>query len=206
MNIRPYPDVIVLTETFIGADRQAVRATPIGYRPAAATVSYFIGNDDTRHQRGLTTFERVKLGEVFPGIDVQLRATGTNVEKIFTVSPHQNPRRIRVQLDGARRLELDQRGRLIAHTDNGPIVYTAPIAFQEDAYGNRQPVAVQYVLDFPTNQYRFAVASYDATRALVIDPLPQSTYLGAGGTDVAKALAIHPASGDVHVAGSTDLT
>src|SRR5207249_2503604 len=126
--------------------------------------------------RGLHTFERINLGEVFGGINVQLRATGTNVEKIFTVAPHHDPRRILLQLDGATRLEVDQRGELIAHTDNGPIVYTAPVAFQEDAQGNRQPVDVRYVLDAHTNRYRFALARYDVTRALVIDPLLRSTY------------------------------
>jgi hypothetical protein len=194
----------VLTETFVGADRQTITAIPSGYRPSAAKVSYFIGNDDRPHQRGLDTFERVNLGEVFPGINVQLRATGTNVEKIFTVAPEQDPRQIRLQIGGATKLELSQQGELIAHTDNGPLTYTAPIAFQEDDQGNHQPVAVQYALDAQTNRYGFALAHYDITRPLVIDPLLQSTYLGAGGKDQATALAIHPVSGDVYVAGFTN--
>jgi len=193
----------VLTETFVGANGQTIRATPNGYRPTAAKVSYFIGNDDHQHQRVLNTFEGVNLGDVFPGINVQLRATGTNVEKIFTVAPRRDPRQIQLHVGGATKLELGQQGELVAHTDNGPLTYTAPIAFQEDGQGNRQPVAVRYALDTQTNDYGFALAHYDTTRPLVIDPLLQSTYLGAAGEDHANATAIHPASGEVYVTGQT---
>ena len=157
----------VLTETFISADRKAIRATPTGDQPAATTASYFIGNDETRHQRGLETFGRIDLGEVFRGVNVQLRATGANVEKIFTVAPHQDPNQIRIEIGGATKLAVGRQGELIAETDNGPVTYTAPVAFQEDPRGNRQPVAVRYVLDSPGNQYRFALARYDYYLALV---------------------------------------
>ena len=198
----------VLTETFVGANQQAIIVIPNGYRPAVAKVSYFMGNDHARHQRGLDTFERIDLGNVFPGINVQLRATGTNVEKIFTVAPRQDPNQIQLRVDGAIKLEVNAQGELVAHTDNGPITYTAPIAFQENALGDREAVGVKYVLDTnaQTSHYGFALASYDTARPLVIDPLLRSTYLGAAGFDVANALAIHPLSGDVYVAGFTTST
>jgi hypothetical protein len=41
---------------------------------------------------------------------------------------------------------------------------------------------------------------------IVIDPILQSTYLGGSGNDHAYALAIHPTTGDVYVAGSTSST
>ncbi|MEO8137811.1 MAG: hypothetical protein ABI831_28010, partial [Betaproteobacteria bacterium] len=193
----------VLTETFVGSDQQVIRASPNGYLPATAKVSYFIGNDERRHRRDVGTFERVDLGDVFPGINVQLRATGANVEKIFTVAPGHDPAGIRVRIDGTTRLELGPDGELIAVTGNGPLAYSAPIAFQEDDRGVRHPVAVRYALDAQTRNYGFIVDTYDTTRALVIDPLLRSTYLGANGDDVASAIAIHPVSGEVYVAGST---
>ncbi len=117
----------VLTETLVGANRRPVVALPAGYLPGAAQVSYFIGNDAGRHQRALPALERVSLGEVFPGITVQLRATGSNVEKIFTVAPRQDTDLVRVQLGGATHIELGRNGELIAHTGNGPVAYTGGI-------------------------------------------------------------------------------
>src|SRR5205085_4130663 len=97
-------------------------------------------------------------------------------------------------------------GELIAHTDNGPITYTTPIAFQQDATGNRESVSVQYALHDTESSYRFAVGTYDRSRPLIIDPLLQSTYLGAAGDDIANAIAIHPVTGHVYVAGRTSST
>jgi hypothetical protein len=194
----------IVTETFIDAAGRLLLAQPRGTQPAAARVSYMIGNDAGTHQRELETFERIDLGDVFGGVNVQLRATGNNVEKIFTVAPHRDPRAIRLRVGGALRLEPGASGELIAYTAAGSVTFTAPIAFQEDDDGVRQPIGVRYAVDDDATSYRFALARYDASRTLVIDPLLQSTYHGAGGTDFPTAIAVHPATGDVYVAGFTD--
>ena len=193
-----------LTERFVDRDNQPLLAKAHGFRPQTAQVNYFIGNDEAKHQRGVSTYERVNLGDIYPGINVQVRATGNNVEKIFTVAPTQNPAQIKVKLSGATKLEVNAEGALIAHTDNGPVVYTAPIAFQEDALGNKESVAVYYALNSEQNTYGFTLDVYDTQRPLVIDPLIKSTYLGALGDDEATAIAIHPSTGDVYVAGFTN--
>ncbi|MBP8297760.1 MAG: hypothetical protein KAX84_16730, partial [Burkholderiales bacterium] len=195
-----------LTETFVSAAGHALHATPGGDRPGMAKVSYFTGGDAKRHRAGIGTYERVDLGQVFEGVNVQLRATGTNVEKIFTVAPRHDPRQIHVRLEGATRLEVGDHGELIAHTGNGPVTYTAPIAFQEAAGGARRDVAVRYALDAASQTYSFALGDYDRAHPLVIDPLLQSTYLGGSGVDIAWAVAIHPRTGDVYVAGQTGST
>jgi len=194
----------VLTETFIGANHKPLAAKPAGYRPAQAKASYMIGANNpqgSRHAKPLDTFERVRLGEVFKGVEVELRATGSNVEKIFTVKPHQDPKRIRLHVAGANKLALGKTGELIVQTGNGPVTFTAPIAYQEDASRKRSEVKVAYALNTATQSYGFTVGDYNPDQALVIDPLLQSTYLGGTGTDTALALAIHPASGEVYVAG-----
>ncbi|MBK9605712.1 MAG: hypothetical protein IPO58_04530 [Betaproteobacteria bacterium] len=118
-------------------------------------------------------------------------------------SPRPGPGRIRLRVGGATRLELGVGGELIAHTGNGPLAYTAPVAFQEDGQGRREPVGVRWRTDAGGDQYRFALAGYDPARPLVIDPLLQSTYLGGANDERALAVAIHPVSGDVYVAGYT---
>jgi len=47
------------------------------------------------------------------------------------------------------------------------------------------------------------VAKADPSLPIVIDPILQSTYLGGSGDDDAYALAIHPTTGEVYVAGWT---
>src|SRR6266536_1469345 len=84
---RPPPVVACwsLTETPVGK-----KASPIGTQRASTNVSYFVGNDRSRWRSDLATFEGVSLGEVWPGIRLDLRARGKNVEKLFTVEPGGN--------------------------------------------------------------------------------------------------------------------
>ncbi|HNY48461.1 MAG TPA: hypothetical protein PKN64_16000, partial [Casimicrobium sp.] len=124
-----------LIESFITPDGKALLAKPHGARPTESKVSYFVGNDTGTHQANLSTYDQVNLGEVFPGVNVHLRATGSNVEKIFTVGPQRDPSQIHIRLDGATSLALGSEGELVAQTKSGPVSYTAPIAFQETADG-----------------------------------------------------------------------
>ncbi|MEO8134406.1 MAG: SBBP repeat-containing protein, partial [Betaproteobacteria bacterium] len=196
----------VLSETLVDAQGRALPAPPRGQTLLEGKSSFAIGSDESLHRDGLSTYERLNLGEVWPGIEVQLRATGNNVEKIFTVAPARDARAIRLQLGGTTGVELGAAGELIAHTGNGPVAYTAPIAYQVDAAGRRNDVAVRYALDTATARYGFTVGAYDERRPLIIDPLLQSTYLGGNGSDAVIAMAVHPVSGEVYVAGFTGST
>ncbi|MFZ8787971.1 InlB B-repeat-containing protein, partial [Thermocrinis sp.] len=71
--------------------------------------------------------------------------------------------------------------------------------------GKKLPVEVSYKL-IGKNRYSFVVAKADPSLPLVIDPILQSTYLGGNNSDWARALAIHPTTGEVYVAGNTTST
>jgi len=213
-----------LIESFVDPQGASLAATPNGAQPATAKVSYLSGGDASHYNTGIRTYDRLNLGDVYTGVNVQLRATGSNVEKIFTVAPGQDPKRIHIRIDGATQIEIGSAGQLIAHTGNGPITYTAPVAYQEDATGRRTPVDVRYDIEarpagglyqsamtsghgnVAPNRYAFAVGAYDPARPLVIDPLLQSTYLGGSGYDGIMAMLVHPATGEVYVAGETAST
>lgn len=188
----------VLTERFVGG---AIKQTPRGSDPHIGRVS-FMTSDTLAQADNLPSYGQVELGEVFPGVSVALKATNANVEKLFTVAPGRDPSVIRMAVDGAERLSIGSDGSLIATTGNGDIAFTAPIAFQE-IDGVRKDVPVTYSLDATQHRYGFVVSGYDSTHPLVIDPLLQSTYLGGSGNEFTQAIAVHPWTGDVYVAGST---
>jgi hypothetical protein len=188
-----------LTETAVGG-----RARPKGEDRASTGVSYFVGNDPTRWRSGLPTFEGISLGEVWPGISLELQAHGKNVEKVFTVEPGGDPSRIRMSVAGARRLRVNETGGLVVGTGFGEVTFTPPAAFQ-DREGVRHPVKATY--EVRGRQYGFQLSDYDPAIPVVIDPLLQATYLGGSGdNDRAYALAVHPTTGDVYVAGYTNST
>jgi hypothetical protein len=184
-----------LTETLRGG-----RGRPVAQDRSPTGVSTFLGHDPARWRAALPTSEQVSLGEVWPGVTVALRAPGRSMEKVFTVHPGGAVARIRVRVVGAHALSVDGEGALVAHTGLGAVTFTAPVAYQ-DRGGVRRPVTAAYRLQ--GFEYGFSVGAYDRGLPLVIDPLLQSTYLGGSDNDEARALAIHPTTGDIYVAGVT---
>ena len=186
-----------LVESLQGAGELA----PVGSQPSATRVSRFAGGAAANQTSSISTFDRVRLGEAWPGVSVELAARGSNVEKLFTVAPGADAKTIRLRVAGANSLRLSNDGSLIAATDNGAVAFTPPVAFQ-DIDGQRRTVSVRYKL-LADNAYHFELEdSYDRSQPLVIDPLLQATYLGGSRTDQAFALALD-ANGDVLVAGET---
>lgn len=177
-------------------------ATPRGGGRSATNVSFLRDTAD-RHRAHVATYHDVRLDDAFPGVDVVLRATGSNVEKIYTVAPGRDPDAIRMRIDEARSLRVAGDGTLVVDTGEGDVSFTAPVAFQLAADGVRQPVGVAYRLDSAAQEYGFELGAYDRKRALVIDPLIRATFLGGGGQEGISAIAIHPTTGDVYVTGGT---
>jgi hypothetical protein len=184
-----------LTETLVDG-----RARPAARERSETNVSYFRGDDPARWRPRIPTYERVSLGEVWPGVTMSLRAQGRSVEKIFTIEPGTSVDRIRVRMRGARSLTVNTQGALVARTGVGDVTFTPPAAYQERD-GVREPITVAYRQG--GREYGFRVGAYDRSRPLVIDPLLQSTYLGGGGIDDAYALVVSPDTGNVYVTGGT---
>jgi hypothetical protein len=189
-----------LVESFDGG-----RAVPVGLDEAATVVSRFAGSDPARWSRGAPTFERLDLGAVWPGVRVELEARDGDVEKRFHVAPHAAPESIAVRVHGACALRVAADGTLVAATEAGELVSSAPVAWQERG-GRREPVEVAYRV--AGEVYGFELGTYDPGRELVIDPILQSTYLGGldsgGASERAAALAYDGASGSVYAVGRTN--
>jgi len=187
-----------LTETVSGSTR-----TPKGIAPAATRVSSFLGKDQSRWREDLASFQQVQLDDVYPGISLTLRAYSHTVEKVFTVSPAGSPSTIRMQLDGANRISIDDSQALTVDTGLGTVTFTQPVAWQVQD-GERIDVPVSWHLD-EHGGYGFTVAAYDATQTLYIDPLIQSTYLGGSDEDLLTISDI-AANGDLYLVGITRST
>ncbi len=187
----------VISERWVGGKVQAI--TPEEELPTK--VSYFVGNDPSKHKTNLPTYRYVSLGEVWSGIEVKLKATQKTVEKLFYVKPGADPSKIVVEVDGAKGLKLSKDGEIIIQTGLGELKLSKPIAWQEKD-GKKLPVEVSYKL-IGKHRYSFVVAKADPSLPIVIDPILQTTYLGGDHSEEATALAIHPKTGEVYVAGKT---
>ena len=153
----------VISERWVGGKVKAI--TPEEELPTK--VSYFVGNDPSKHKTNLPTYRYVSLGEVWSGIEVKLKATQKTVEKLFYVKPGADPSKIVVEVDGAKGLKLSKDGEIIIQTGLGDLKLSKPVAWQEKD-GKKLPVEVSYKL-VGKNRYSFEVAKADPSLPIVIE-------------------------------------
>ena len=193
----------------LGTEPGPLRMRLAGARPAATSGEgarpgkshYFLGNDPAGWRLDVPSYERVRYEEVYPGVDLLFYGNRGELEYDFVVSPGRDPRRIELELSGARALSLDGEGNLVLTVEGGILLWRKPVAYQVDG-GVRHEVASRYVRR-GGRRVGFEVARYDPTRPLVIDPtLSYSTYLGGGGADSGHAITVD-AAGNAYVTGET---
>ena len=131
----------ILKETLVGASKVSLK----GIDKAETKANYFIGNDKSKWKTDLTAHNEVSLGEIYEGIDLRLKAYARNVEKIFTIKPSAEVDAIKLKMDGANSLKINERGELVVETGLGAVSFAKPVAYQE-INGKRYEVKVGYLL------------------------------------------------------------
>jgi hypothetical protein len=186
------------------------RLEPVGEEELPGTVNYFIGSDPAKWCVNVPTYAKVRYPGVYPGIDLVYYGNQQQLEFDFVVAPNADPRHIRLRFGGADHLHLAANGDAVVTTANGNLVFRKPLAYQL-VDGQRHPVAGNFAL-LGKQTVGFLLASYDRSRALVIDPvLAYSTFLGGSGCpgitgpyfgDKGDAIVVD-AAGNAYVAGAT---
>ncbi len=182
-----------------------LRANPdpdlFGVSPQPAKSNYFLGNDPRRWHTGIPNYARVRVEDVYPGIDLIYRGSQRQLEYDFVIAPGADPDRIRLAFQGADAITLGAQGELILRTPSGDLVQHAPVIYQEMGE-RRQRVEGRFVLG-ARREVGFEIGRYDRSRPLIIDPvLSYSTFLGGAGGDDARGIAVDGA-GNAYVVGIT---
>ena len=189
-------------------------ASAAGEEESANKSNYFVGKDPAKWRSGIQNFAKVKYGNVYPGVDLIYYGNQGQLEYDFVVAPGANPKRIRLEFNGADKVYLDSSGDLVLNTNAGEIRQSKPMVYQE-AGGVRREISGEYVLK-GKRRVGFRLGDYDATKPLVIDPvISYSTLLGGSGGGAssfgssANGIATHTAAdGNVYVylVGTTNET
>ncbi|MDR3162727.1 MAG: choice-of-anchor D domain-containing protein [Helicobacteraceae bacterium] len=193
-------DGALLHHLYTGGDRAVIKENLgyVGYKvkpldPTETIVTFIT------EQRTVSPYETLDLGEIENGIFLKLAAKNGNIEKLFTVKPYADISDLRVEISGAKKLELNGRGEMIVFTDNGEAVFSAPKAFQ--LIGERvAEVSASYTVS--KNSYGFRLGEHDRNYDVTIDPLLAATFTGGSAYDEINAIAA--ADGYIYAAGFTD--
>ncbi|MDX2031498.1 MAG: SBBP repeat-containing protein [Blastocatellia bacterium] len=172
-----------------------------GEEPRSSRSNYLIGKDPAGWHRGVPHYAKVRYERVYPGIDLVYYGNQRELEYDFIVAPGADPKRIGVAFEGASALGVAADGGLLLQTAAGEIRQHKPVVYQEIA-GERREVAGRYVVR-GEREIGFEVGAYDASQALVIDPvLIYSTYIGGSDQEIANGVEVD-AAGNTYVAGIT---
>ena len=172
----------------------------VGEDKLAATTNYYIGNSPSNWRTGIPNYSRVRSLNVYPGIDLVYYGNQQVLEHDFVVAPGADPRRIKLELSGARSVHLDTNGDLVLDLDSSSLRLLKPVVYQEVA-GKRRTVEGAFELT-SNNVAQFKIGTYDKRRELIIDPrLSYSTYLGGSAYEEIKAVAVK--GNEVWVTGFT---
>ncbi|MEL7451046.1 MAG: SBBP repeat-containing protein, partial [Pseudomonadota bacterium] len=182
-----------------------VRTLPVPEQPLPGQVHYYLGDDPANWHRGVHTWSRVRYAEVYDGIDLVYRGTGSRLEYDFVVKPGADPAVVEMAIDGAESVEIDASGGLVARSGDDTFHIAAPFLYQESENGISRISGDFVVRD--GNRVAFTVGPYDEARALVIDPvmLGYSTRLGGSAMDSPAGIAVDD-NGFIYVTGGTQST
>jgi len=200
--IRPSdnPKASVLRLRFAGANPSSAVE---GMSQLDRKVNYFIGNDPKNWIGGVPSYERVEYKGIYPGVDLAFYGRERRLAYDFVVSPGADLKAISLQLVGSQKTHIDSLGNLVVNIPAGEVSFQKPVIYQTGANGERQEIAGGYQIG-KDGRVEFAVAEYDHSRTLVIDPvLDYSTYLGGSAAgDSALGVAVD-GSGNAFVTGET---
>ena len=174
----------------------------MGEDPLESRSHYFLGDRPDRWVTGVEHLQRVRIADLYPGIDAVFYGRRGEIEYDLEVRPGADPHLIRLQVESSEGIHLDGRGRLLARLKEGQVVQQAPFIYQ--GTGTRpQPVGGSYRL-LDSRVFGFEVALYDPSLPLVIDPLVlvYSTYLGGTERDDGHAINVDD-EGNAYTTGTT---
>jgi len=144
--------------------------------PSPGHFSYFLGNDPAHWGKKAKAFKKVRLNEVYPGVDLSYYFSQGQFKYDLELAPQADASLIALEYKGVAP-ELKSDGTLLLQTSVNELIEAAPYAYQI-IEGKAFEVACAYILD--GDILRFSLGEYDASLPLVIDPILRfSTFSGS---------------------------
>ena len=207
INSAPEYESFALKTEFVGANETV---DVVGEDRLSWNNNYFIGNDPAKWQTDVPNYSKIRLLEVYNGIDLVYYGSKNRMKYDFVIKPGEDTSKIEVKYNLGENAEnafsVNAKGQLVIDTPIGEIIEDKPYCYQK-INGKEIEVKIIYkILDAEKNIFGFELGEYDESADLVIDPeIVYSTFLGGGGEwgiDCGNGIAVDNL-GYVYITGYT---
>lgn len=143
----------------------------------------------------VNTFKSVIYKNIYQNIDLHYYEKNGDLKYDFIVAPHAHYKKIRMEISGSEKIELQSDGSLLITTPLGTIQEGAPIVLQKG-----KQLKARWLIQH--NTLSFDIENYDRSVELIIDPATRvwGTYYGAN-NDQHGLASTTDLNGDVYMAG-----
>ena len=107
--------------------------------------NYFIGNDRSKWHAGVKQYARISYNQVYPGVNLAFHGQQKQLEFDFIVAPGADPKSIRFDVSGAKKISTDSTGNLVLSSAAGDVVLHKPVTYQK-AENAQQAVDSRFVV------------------------------------------------------------
>jgi hypothetical protein len=105
-----------------------INGTARGEEMLPGKVNTLLGNDPSKWHTGAATYRRMRVPEVYPGIDMVYYGDQQRLEYDFDVAPGADPKAIRFRFTGGR-LRLNREGDLVATVKGRDVIFRRPVIY-----------------------------------------------------------------------------
>lgn len=146
--------------------------------------NYFIGNDKYDWVKNAKSYEKIRLENLYNGIDLELMLTKQSPRYDFIIEPFANPNQIEFSFEGIENINIED-DNLIVKTLNSIIENKNLFAYQE-VNGAKRRIECKFILK--NNSIQFDLGKYDESKELIIDPVVYSSFFGGSGVEKANVI------------------
>ncbi|MGY5881903.1 MAG: SBBP repeat-containing protein, partial [Candidatus Thorarchaeota archaeon] len=169
------------------------QVNPIGLHLTRVSTNYFLGSRGTFV--GVKSYSTLVYNEIWAGIDLRFHTAEDGIKCEFYVKSHADTSAISVSATGPNGIPVDP-------TSLG-ILQNYRMYQEEETETNQRDTSIgNEVVRYSLSNIGLSIADYDKSKALTIDSLLFSTYLGGSDGEFGNSVAVD-SSGNIYLTGYT---